>query len=302
MFIITTNDIQQQIAAKGPMNIDIEVSVSPVDVEKNTIADVTYSYSVHKDSMVESVIGTTEDPETYSWIGMGWSKCSKTCEGGWTFYRYQCLRDSDRKKVDKSHCGQKDFNQNDYRSRCNQRRCPLPEFDWTIGSWGACSKTCGLHGIQVRKISCMKSFKGRTTKTKKSLCRGRRPQKKRSCSGLTKCSAKWETTPWSECSVTCGRGTRTRDVYCDLPTKYPDSYICRDSRPLQYQDCSMRDCREEVPETKTRRTQGCKPLSRGPCEPSMYQTFCTLPGYEQICCTTCDQQRRLVQNELAGRG
>ncbi|XP_033111242.1 A disintegrin and metalloproteinase with thrombospondin motifs 2-like [Anneissia japonica] len=28
MFIITTNDIQQQIAAKGPMNIDIEVSVS----------------------------------------------------------------------------------------------------------------------------------------------------------------------------------------------------------------------------------------------------------------------------------
>uniref|UniRef100_A0A673M3F0 Adhesion G protein-coupled receptor B2 n=1 Tax=Sinocyclocheilus rhinocerous TaxID=307959 RepID=A0A673M3F0_9TELE len=81
--------------------------------------------------------------------------------------------------------------------------------EWS--QWSVCSLTCG-QGWQVRSRSCVSSPYG-------TLCSG--PLREtRLCNNTATCSVHglWE--EWSSCSlcsVTCGRGTRTRSRICVLP-------------------------------------------------------------------------------------
>ncbi|NXE68953.1 AGRB2 protein, partial [Calcarius ornatus] len=78
--------------------------------------------------------------------------------------------------------------------------------EWS--QWSVCSLTCG-QGSQVRTRSCVSSPYG-------TLCSGLL-RETRTCNNTATCPAAgaWEEwSPWSLCSVTCGRGARTRTRHC----------------------------------------------------------------------------------------
>ncbi|XP_067282545.1 adhesion G protein-coupled receptor B2 isoform X2 [Pseudorasbora parva] len=81
--------------------------------------------------------------------------------------------------------------------------------EWS--QWSVCSLTCG-QGWQVRSRSCVSSPYG-------TLCSG--PLREtRLCNNTATCPVHglWEEwSSWSLCSVTCGRGSRTRSRICVLP-------------------------------------------------------------------------------------
>ncbi|GCC36559.1 hypothetical protein chiPu_0015054 [Chiloscyllium punctatum] len=81
--------------------------------------------------------------------------------------------------------------------------------EWS--QWSVCSLTCGM-GSQVRTRSCVASPYG-------TLCSG--PLREtRVCNNSATCPVHglWEEwSPWSLCSVTCGRGSRTRSRMCVAP-------------------------------------------------------------------------------------
>ncbi|NXY11578.1 AGRB3 protein, partial [Pteruthius melanotis] len=78
--------------------------------------------------------------------------------------------------------------------------------EWS--QWSVCSLTCG-QGSQVRTRSCVSSPYG-------TLCSGLL-RETRTCNNTATCPVPgvWEEwSPWSLCSVTCGRGARTRTRRC----------------------------------------------------------------------------------------
>ncbi|XP_071432925.1 adhesion G protein-coupled receptor B2 isoform X6 [Pithys albifrons albifrons] len=78
--------------------------------------------------------------------------------------------------------------------------------EWS--QWSVCSLTCG-QGSQVRTRSCVSSPYG-------TLCSGLL-RETRTCNNTATCpvASTWEEwSPWSLCSVTCGRGARTRTRRC----------------------------------------------------------------------------------------
>ncbi|KAM7029244.1 adhesion G protein-coupled receptor B2 [Acridotheres tristis] len=78
--------------------------------------------------------------------------------------------------------------------------------EWS--QWSVCSLTCG-QGSQVRTRSCVSSPYG-------TLCSGLL-RETRTCNNTATCPVPgaWEEwSPWSLCSVTCGRGARTRTRLC----------------------------------------------------------------------------------------
>ncbi|KAM9369812.1 adhesion G protein-coupled receptor B2 [Phaethornis superciliosus] len=103
--------------------------------------------------------------------------------------------------------------------------------EWS--QWSVCSLTCG-QGSQVRTRSCVSSPYG-------TLCSGLL-RETRTCNNTATCPVPgvWEEwSPWSLCSVTCGRGARTRTRRCVAAQRGGKG--C-EGPELQAKPCSMAGC------------------------------------------------------------
>ncbi|KAM6996134.1 adhesion G protein-coupled receptor B2 [Passerculus sandwichensis] len=103
--------------------------------------------------------------------------------------------------------------------------------EWS--QWSVCSLTCG-QGSQVRTRSCVSSPYG-------TLCSGLL-RETRTCNNTATCPAAgaWEPwSPWSLCSVTCGRGARTRTRRCAAPRRPGKG--C-EGPELQAKPCNIQTC------------------------------------------------------------
>lgn len=76
---------------------------------------------------------------------------------------------------------------------------------WDPTTWSPCSNTCG-RGIQYRNASCANGDKEACEK------KSHEPRVERACHDVSGCV--WEPSPWSTCSVTCGKGQQSRRVRC----------------------------------------------------------------------------------------
>lgn len=74
-----------------------------------------------------------------------------------------------------------------------------------MGPWEECSASCG-NGTQIRNVSCEHHDE--------EMCRPHeKPIATQACRGIP--CPEWKTGDWSECSVTCGKGVKIRNVTCE---------------------------------------------------------------------------------------
>nr|XP_046204805.1 A disintegrin and metalloproteinase with thrombospondin motifs 7-like [Oncorhynchus gorbuscha] len=126
----------------------------------------------------------------------------------------------------------------DKRASCNEELCPAI---WWVGEWQKCSATCGEKGLAKRTVLCIQAVSLEENRALQlSECHHiPRPESAAPCNAHVPCPADWSTGNWSECSLTCGGGVRSRKVVCSRntgvdcdPRKNPSSLT-----PCYLQDC-----------------------------------------------------------------
>lgn len=142
-----------------------------------------------------------------------------------------------------------------------QRACETKtncEFQWFTSQWSKCSAECGK-GVQSRAIVCG-TFDGEIVKraADESSCDAdSKPEESRECDGPTECPGQWFSGPWSDCSVKCGGGQKSRKILCLVDNKPADSAKC-DAESIEFgsEDCNMEACvdDETLPVDTTART------------------------------------------------
>ncbi|XP_071566531.1 thrombospondin type-1 domain-containing protein 4 isoform X2 [Temnothorax nylanderi] len=93
------------------------------------------------------------------------------------------------------------------------RRKKRRKFAWKIVGLSPCSKECG-GGVQMTILKCIREIN--QTPVNEKRCRNVEKPKHSPplrCNDHP-CAARWRAEPWSECSVTCGVGTKTRKLEC----------------------------------------------------------------------------------------
>ncbi|XP_060073667.1 A disintegrin and metalloproteinase with thrombospondin motifs gon-1-like [Ylistrum balloti] len=221
---------------------------------------------------------------THQWV-VNSTECSESCgedgildtvytcqkiHGNGTFLEYaesEMCSDKERPEVEMA---------------CNRFPCPAPTYTWKTFDWSPCSHTCGSEGVQIPILSCQTSdaeevdhmFCGPVTSPPASLECNRVP-----------CLQKWQSSEWSQCSVSCGKGKRTRNVFCTHPEPEKDDVSkCPTDRPNSEENCNP------------------KPCSRGPrcvqdrirlCRRRASRSKCAYASYRKVCCRTCQRYLRL---------
>lgn len=206
-----------------------------------------------------------------TWHAGNWSKCSRSCGGGFSVRDVQCVDTRDLRPLRPFHCWPGPP-QPPARQACGMQRC----LSWYTSSWRECSEACG-GGEQHRLVTCPEP----------GLCpEALRPNSTRPCN--THPCTKWAVGPWGECSAPCGGGVQRRVIRCvntHLGLPEEDNRQCsHEPWPDSARPCGTRDC--EISEQQQR---GCErdQLPFGSCERLRLLGRCQLPTIRARCCLTC---------------
>ncbi|XP_043223530.1 papilin-like [Amphibalanus amphitrite] len=137
-----------------------------------------------------------------------WSPCDVLCGDGQRTRQVVCHRQTSltTELLADSECEEPPPNAT---KPCSRRPCE--GVDWVTTEWSGCSGVCGLT-VQTRGVHCANDEGHRFDDT---FCQSsRRPASNQSCSGAPSCAFRWYATEWTECSVDCGPGLQSRDVFC----------------------------------------------------------------------------------------
>lgn len=171
----------------------------------------------------------------YSWSLESISACSKSCGGGLKLARAVC-KNPDDNLVDDSYCDP-DSRPQKTRMSCNTHPCTAK---WVAGEWSMCSASCG-GGSRTRAIFCTEENGNETTKLPDHKCSGtHKPRTQETCNTIS--CPMWEANKWSECSVTCGTGLRTRAIEC----RDAMGAISKDCDPSE-RPHSEQECKTNIP-------------------------------------------------------
>ncbi|XP_045438414.1 ADAMTS-like protein 3, partial [Pipistrellus kuhlii] len=138
----------------------------------------------------------------------------------------------------------------------------LLEPAWRLGNWTPCRAACGRPGTRVRRLRCVAGGQDVSA----ALCRHlpRPPARPQPCPRRD-CPPRWFASPWSECSASCGAGSRVRRVTCQRPREaeaggaageLPPGACDPDDRPPGRSPCSGRPCTAELAGQCPRRCLG----------------------------------------------
>uniref|UniRef100_A0A182M1S6 GON domain-containing protein n=1 Tax=Anopheles culicifacies TaxID=139723 RepID=A0A182M1S6_9DIPT len=163
------------------------------------------------------------------WMFGQWNQCNNECK------RSRQVMCQDHRGNESNQCA-KDMKPPDQETCCN--------FKWRI----TCSGTCDAEGYRKPNLVCKKIFPKsienphpfRTGKRveEKYCANAKKPshsKQKKKCS--KPCPTRWQTSPWSKCSVGCGTGRTVRNVTCtdgrttlskacNMTTKPPNTKVC----------------------------------------------------------------------------
>ncbi|XP_053551933.1 ADAMTS-like protein 2 [Bombina bombina] len=190
----------------------------------------------------------TGPPCDRQWTVSDWGPCSGSCGQG-KIIRHVYCKTSDGRVVPESQCILETKPLAIH--PCGEKNCPA---SWLSQDWERCNTTCG-RGSKQRVILCMEVANGKVKTRSPSDCDiAKKPAEESTC--FERPCFKWYTTPWSECSKTCGVGVRMRDVKC-----YQGMDIVRGCdpliKPVGKQTCDLQPCPTDPPVSTRKACVGC---------------------------------------------
>ncbi|XP_033707941.1 A disintegrin and metalloproteinase with thrombospondin motifs 7 isoform X1 [Tursiops truncatus] len=193
---------------------------------------VRYEYLIHREADGRSQI----QPPEFSWHYGPWTKCTVTCGTGMQRQSVRCM-ERQAGPVDERHCeplGRPD----DRQRKCSEEPCPAR---WWAGEWQLCSSSCGPRGLSRRAVLCIHSVGlDEQSALGPPACEHLpRPPAETPCNRDVPCPATWAVGNWSECSVSCGPGSRHRSILCTNDTGVP---CAEDQRPASEATCLLPPC------------------------------------------------------------
>ncbi|XP_074798282.1 A disintegrin and metalloproteinase with thrombospondin motifs 20 isoform X2 [Natator depressus] len=170
------------------------------------------------------------------WHNIGKSECTSRCGPGYRSLDIHCMKYSVSKglsvPVDDKYCA--DQQKPPIREPCHGD-CLLTSWHYT--EWSECSRSCE-RGIRTREAFCMNNF-GRRLAGRE--CHELPRIVMQNCNEFL--CPNWATSDWSECPVTCGKGMRHRQVWCQLnDEKLRENFCNPNSRPESVRSCELHEC------------------------------------------------------------
>ncbi|XP_074140277.1 A disintegrin and metalloproteinase with thrombospondin motifs 9 isoform X2 [Sminthopsis crassicaudata] len=151
------------------------------------------------------------------WRTGPWGACSSTCAGGFQRRVVVC---QDENGYAANDCAER-LKPDEQRS-CESGPCP----QWAYGNWGECTKPCG-GGTRTRLVACQRPDGERFTDLSCEIL-DKPPDREQCNTHSCPQDARWNSGPWSSCSVSCGRGHKQRNVYCMAKDgKHLESDYCK---------------------------------------------------------------------------
>ncbi|KAI5101712.1 A disintegrin and metalloproteinase with thrombospondin motifs 12, partial [Silurus meridionalis] len=171
----------------------------------------------------------------YLWKYGAWTECSATCGQGEQQQPVRCFR-ADVGVVDEELCDGETRPEDRHR-HCKDMDCPAR---WWVGGWQSCSASCGSNGVRKRTVLCVRTVAGEERVLHPGDCRKLpRPKAVVSCNRNVTCGSAWTVGNWSQCSLTCGGGVKSRDVKCVLEPQIRCDPV---TRPRSTTFCNLQSC------------------------------------------------------------
>ncbi|XP_050165709.1 A disintegrin and metalloproteinase with thrombospondin motifs 7, partial [Myiozetetes cayanensis] len=189
-------------------------TVEPVWIQllfQETNPGVRYQYTIQRPADSENEI---EQPE-FLWRFGSWTTCTATCGTGVQRQVVHCVEKL-AGIVEERFCDAL-TRPDDQQRPCSEEPCPAR---WWVGEWQQCSASCGSSGLMKRTVLCIQSVGlDEQRALQPADCQHLpKPDATAPCHWDVPCPSQWAVGNWSECSTTCGNGTRRRPVECSQGT------------------------------------------------------------------------------------
>uniref|UniRef100_A0AAR2JAB6 Peptidase M12B domain-containing protein n=1 Tax=Pygocentrus nattereri TaxID=42514 RepID=A0AAR2JAB6_PYGNA len=211
------------------------------------------------------------------WRTGPWGSCSSTCEGGFQ-RRVVVCQDSEGRST--NYCDER-VKPSESKS-CDSGPCPL----WNYGIWGECTQACG-GGQRTRLVVCQRPNGQRLNEHNCDMLD--KPPDVEQCN-MQPCpgSASWHRQPWKPCSVTCGKGTKQRELVClyHNQTQTKEEQCAHLTRPSTHKLCRMGPC----PSWKKNKWRACS-VSCG-VGVQTREVYCRFRGKGRVGEEKCDSRIR----------
>ncbi|XP_027023678.2 A disintegrin and metalloproteinase with thrombospondin motifs 7 isoform X2 [Tachysurus fulvidraco] len=226
----------ENLTSPGPTKEPIIVQL----LFQETNPGVRYGFIVKKNSSAENDL---LEPQ-YIWKYGAWTDCSVSCGQGEQQQPVRCFR-AGVGVVDEELC---DLNSrpDDRHRHCKNMECPAR---WWVGGWQSCSASCGSDGIRKRTVLCVRTVAGEERVLHPGDCKKLpKPKAALACNRNVTCGSAWAVGNWSQCSLTCGGGVKSRRVKCVME---PQSHCDPITRPRSTTFCNLQSCIRTRPQPLT---------------------------------------------------
>ncbi|KAG9347311.1 hypothetical protein JZ751_004878 [Albula glossodonta] len=226
----------ESIISRGPTTEALTVEL--VTQEHNLGVEFSY-YIPYEPSQV---LPPTPSRGGYTWSTGAWSACSRECGSGFQSRTVLCVMGGEVSS-DQLCASMPRPSSN---RTCNMHQCQ-ETYSWSLGEWSTCSATCG-RGSQTRSVHCVAHDGARSRVVDDSMCAmvSGPPPSLQVCEHMP--CAEYSVSSWSVCSVTCGEGTQTREVFCvgGRAERVPESACSSLHRPQVVQTCRRPACHHRI--------------------------------------------------------